>query len=187
MLVLVLGDLHVPHRACDLHPRFKTLLVPGKIGHIICTGNLCTKELYDYLKTLAADIHIVRGDFDLARDYPEEKVITLGDFKIGLTHGHQINPSGDHQAIAAVQRRLDVDIMVTGNTHRPETFEVAGKFFVNPGSGTGAYHGVTVTDGKGPITPSFMLMDVQGDNIITYVYQLVEGEVKVEKVEYRKR
>ncbi len=38
--------------------------VPGKIQHIICTGNLCTKETYDYLKTLANDVHIVRGDFD---------------------------------------------------------------------------------------------------------------------------
>ena len=26
--------------------------------------NLCTKETYDYLKTLAGDVHIVRGDFD---------------------------------------------------------------------------------------------------------------------------
>lgn len=35
-------------------------------------------------------------------------------------------------------------------------------------------------------TPSFALMDVQGPTIVTYVYQLVEGEVKVDKVEYRR-
>ena len=29
-------------------------------------------------------------------------------------------------------------------------------------------------------------MDVQGPTIVTYVYQLVEGEVKVDKVEYRR-
>lgn len=40
------------------------LKVPGKIQHILCTGNLCTKDSYDYLKTLASDVHIVRGDFD---------------------------------------------------------------------------------------------------------------------------
>lgn len=38
--------------------------VPGKIQHILCTGNLCTKDSYDYLKTLASDVHVVRGDFD---------------------------------------------------------------------------------------------------------------------------
>lgn len=34
--------------------------------------------------------------------------------------------------------------------------------------------------------PSFALMDIQGPVIVTYVYQLVEGEVRVEKVEWRK-
>lgn len=63
-LVLVLGDLHIPHRCSSLPSKFKKLLVPGRIQHILCTGNLCTKESYDYLKTLASDVHIVRGDFD---------------------------------------------------------------------------------------------------------------------------
>lgn len=63
-LVLVLGDLHIPHRCSSLPTKFKKLLVPGRIQHILCTGNLCTKESYDYLKTLANDVHIVRGDFD---------------------------------------------------------------------------------------------------------------------------
>lgn len=43
MLVLVIGDLHIPHRAPDLHEKFKALLVPGKIHHILCPGNLCTE------------------------------------------------------------------------------------------------------------------------------------------------
>lgn len=43
VLVLALGDLHIPHRAPDLPPKFKSMLVPGKIQHIICTGNLCIK------------------------------------------------------------------------------------------------------------------------------------------------
>lgn len=43
VLVLALGDLHIPHRAPDLPAKFKSMLVPGKIQHIICTGNLCIK------------------------------------------------------------------------------------------------------------------------------------------------
>lgn len=43
VLVLALGDLHIPHRAPDLPEKFKSMLVPGKIQHIICTGNLCIK------------------------------------------------------------------------------------------------------------------------------------------------
>lgn len=33
--------------------------------------------------------------------------------------------------------------------------------------------------------PSFALMDIQGQVITTYVYQLIENEVRVEKVEFR--
>jgi len=35
-------------------------------------------------------------------------------------------------------------------------------------------------------TPSFALMDIQGPVVVTYVYQLIDGEVRVEKVEWRK-
>lgn len=63
-LVLVLGDLHIPHRCGSLPAKFKKLLVPGRIQHILCTGNLVAKDSFDYLKTLANDVHIVRGDFD---------------------------------------------------------------------------------------------------------------------------
>lgn len=38
MLVLVLGDLHIPHRSASLPAKFKKLLVPGRIQHILCTG-----------------------------------------------------------------------------------------------------------------------------------------------------
>jgi vacuolar protein sorting-associated protein 29 len=69
MLVLVLGDLHIPQRCANLPSKFKKLLVPGRIHHILCTGNLCTKESLDYLKTLANDVHIVRGDFDEVKYY----------------------------------------------------------------------------------------------------------------------
>lgn len=34
--------------------------------------------------------------------------------------------------------------------------------------------------------PSFALMDIQGAVVVTYLYQLVDGEVRVEKIEWRK-
>lgn len=41
VLVLCIGDLHIPHRCTDLPPKFKALLIPGKISRILCPGNLC--------------------------------------------------------------------------------------------------------------------------------------------------
>ncbi len=64
VLVLVIGDLHIPHRIHDLPLKFKKLLVPGKIQQILCTGNICDRETYEYLRTVSPDVHIVRGDYD---------------------------------------------------------------------------------------------------------------------------
>merc|ERR1712013_873210 len=114
MLVLVLGDLHIPHRASALPAKFKKLLVPGRIQHILCTGNLCTKETVDYLKTLASDVHVVRGDFEENTNYPEQKVVTVGQFRIGVCHGHQVVPWGDQESLALINRQLDCDILITG-------------------------------------------------------------------------
>ena len=81
---------------------------------------------------------------------------------------------------------------------RFQAIERDGRFFLNPGSATGAWSGAFngyvhphlrggfVTDiiFSDP-TPSFALLDIQGPVVVTYVYQLIEGEVRVEKVEYR--
>ncbi|XP_054167456.1 vacuolar protein sorting-associated protein 29 [Oppia nitens] len=181
MLVLVMGDTHVPYRCHSLPAKFKKLLVPGRIQHILCTGNLCTKESLDYLKTLATDVHIVRGDFDENTAYPEQKVVTVGQFRIGLCHGHQIVPWADPESLALIQRQLDVDILITGHTHKFEAYESDGKFYINPGSATGAYTAL-----ESNVIPSFVLMDIQSSTVVIYVYQLIGDEVKVERIEYKK-
>lgn len=106
---------------------------------VLCTGNLVTKEQYDELKGLAPNVHIVRGGFDDDSSYPESKVIQIGQFRVGLIHGHQIVPWGDAHSLAMIQRQLDVDILITGHTHKNEVNEYEGKWFINPGSITGAY------------------------------------------------
>eukprot|EP00058_Branchiostoma_floridae_P026345 XP_002611836.1 hypothetical protein BRAFLDRAFT_83140 [Branchiostoma floridae] len=157
MLVLVLGDLHIPYRSNGMPAKFKKLLVPGKIQHILCTGNLCTKESFDYLKTLASDVHVVKGDFD------------------------EVVPWGDIESLAMVQRQLDVDILISGHTHKFEAFEHENKFYINPGTATGAYNAL-----DSGVTPSFVLMDIQATTVVTYVYQLIGDDVKVERIEYKK-
>ena len=66
-------------------------------------------------------------------------MVTVGSFRIGLCHGHQVVPWGDTDSLAMVQRQLDVDILISGHTHRFDAFEHENKFYINPGSITGAY------------------------------------------------
>ncbi|KAF7084483.1 hypothetical protein CFC21_092566 [Triticum aestivum] len=193
VLVLALGDLHIPHRAPDLPAKFKSMLVPGKIQHIICTGNLCIKEVHDYLKSLCPDLHITRGEYDEDARYPETKTVTIGQFKLGLCHGHQrklvcsciecikVVPWGDLDSLAMLQRQLDVDILVTGHTHQFKAYKHEGGVVINPGSGTGAHSSITYD-----VNPSFVLMDIDGLRVVVYVYELIDGEVKVDKIDFKK-
>ena len=93
MLVLVLGDIHIPHRAPEIPEKFKNMLAKARedkrIGTILCTGNLVDKSMLDYLRTFCHDVKVVAGEFDEAK-LPEQEVVTIGAFKIGLIHGHQV-------------------------------------------------------------------------------------------------
>uniref|UniRef100_A0A914BXH9 Vacuolar protein sorting-associated protein 29 n=1 Tax=Acrobeloides nanus TaxID=290746 RepID=A0A914BXH9_9BILA len=181
MLVLVIGDFHIPHRAHNLPAKFRKLLVPNKMQHVLCTGNLCTKETMDYLKSLASDVHCVRGDFDEGFNFPDVKVISVGHFRIGLTHGHQFIPWGDLKAMELAARQMNVDVLVSGHTHACKVYEKEGIFYVNPGSVTGAFSVIEEN-----VVPSFALLDVQSDVIVAYLYRLVNNEVKVERVSFKK-
>lgn len=181
-LVLVLGDLHIPHRVERIPEQFKQLLVPGKMQHVLCTGNVCSKSMNDYLHTLANSVHIVRGDLDEGDQYPDTKVVQIGEFSIGLCHGHQVVPWGDPESLANLQRKLDVDILVTGHTHKNEVFEYERKYIINPGSVSGAYSPYTSS-----VTPSFILMAVKANKVVTYVYELNGKDVSVSKSEFTKK
>lgn len=52
--------------------------------------------------------------------------------RIGLIHGHQVLPCGDHLALASIRRKLNVDILVSGHTHKNEVVEHEGFFHINP-------------------------------------------------------
>jgi len=190
-LILVIGDLFIPDRAPDIPQKFKKLLTPGKIGQVLCLGNLTDKETYDFLRATAPDLQIVKGDFDTdATNLALSKVVQHGGLRIGFTHGHTIIPQGDADSLLISARQMDVDVLLWGGTHKFEAYELEGKFFVNPGSATGAFSTGWQAEGEEP-TPSFCLMDVQGDVLVLYVYQLrtdASGaeNVAVEKVSFRK-
>ena len=76
-LVLVCGDMHLGSRVAALPPAFAAILLPGKMAHVLCTGNggiapstaaqqagAGAGEALDFLRSLAPRIHTVRGDCD---------------------------------------------------------------------------------------------------------------------------
>jgi vacuolar protein sorting-associated protein 29 len=181
-LVLVVGDMFVPQRAPDIDPQFKAILIPNKLQHVLSLGNIGSRESYDWLRSLSSDFHGVKGDFDEG-DMPETKLVTIGEFKIGMIHGHQILPIGDTESLACVARQLDCDIFISGNTHKIGVNVLDNKLFINPGSISGAFSNIVADP-----SPSFILMVLTGTEAIIYLYVLNDKTQKfdVSKVEYRK-
>lgn len=167
--LLLLGDIHIPQRSTDIPQHFKDLLIPGKVQHVLCTGNFGDRQ--DWLKSLSTNLHLVRGDYDEG-NYPETKLISIGEWKIGLIHGHQLIPWCDKEVLSSYQRLLNCDILVYGHTHIPLIETMDHKYFINPGSITGAYSSIT-----SEVNPTFMVLTIQGKEASVYTYELDEGVV----------
>eukprot|EP01138_Halocafeteria_seosinensis_P003603 gb/GECG01003682.1/.p1 GENE.gb/GECG01003682.1/~~gb/GECG01003682.1/.p1 ORF type:complete len:123 (+),score=20.06 gb/GECG01003682.1/:1-369(+) len=105
-LVLLIGDMHIPQRAHGLPEKFKEILLPDKMRYVASTGNLSTKEQLMELKQLAPHVTAVRGEYDEDSSLPERDTLRVGDFEIGVCHGHQVIPWGDPDALAALQREV---------------------------------------------------------------------------------
>ncbi|ODQ63975.1 Metallo-dependent phosphatase [Nadsonia fulvescens var. elongata DSM 6958] len=174
MLLLAIGDLHIPDRKPALPAKFRKLLTPGKISQVLSLGNLCDYDTATFLKSLAPREPLigVRGDQDVfdERDLMNmtlastennqsinnghgpltgnnsvslsaglNRVVKVGDFRIGLVSGHAVIPRGDPDALLINARQLDVDLLLYGGSPRVEAYELDGKFFIAPGSATGAF------------------------------------------------
>lgn len=163
MLTLAIGDLYIPDRALELPSNFRKLLCPNpnsiptnnKLSKVLCLGNI--NNSYDTLKflyDLSPSFNIVRGESDdteilsqqigsLSKketEVPTCKIIQHDNLKIGFTNGYLVVPKNDPLALLTLARELDVDILIWGGTHKVEAYTLDGKFFINPGSATGAFN-----------------------------------------------
>ena len=140
------------------------------------------QDTLDFFRSVTSNIVVAQGDYDEMTSWPETPVLSLGDFKVGVCHGHQIIPTDDRRSIAELPRRLGVDILVKGNAAEFGAYRHEGCIVIHPGSATG-----TGPHGRKRHKASFALMDIKGSKAIVYVYQLDnKDEVKVEKIEFSK-
>nr|CCC95943.1 unnamed protein product [Trypanosoma congolense IL3000] len=185
VLVLVVGDLHVPQRAASIPKVFTQMFTPGRIQLVLITGNVGCREMYDYFHSIAPSVYCVKGEFDSewwqaagetensehGSSLQETHVITVESLRIGLIHGHQSVPCGDKDFLAIIQRKLDVDVLVSGATHHCKISEFDGHLFVNPGSITGAFAPRQMN-----VVPTFVLLDVQDKRVTSFSYAYAPGE-----------
>lgn len=85
-------------------------------------------------------------------------MVTHGSIRIGFLEGFTL-VSSEPDLLLAEANKLDVDVLCWGGTHKFECFEYMDKFFVNPGTATGAFSTSWAKEGEEAV-PSFCLMDV---------------------------
>ncbi|KAI3651201.1 hypothetical protein MP228_004682 [Amoeboaphelidium protococcarum] len=200
MLVLICGNLNIPNRSVDLPNKFKKLLTPGKIGAIICNGNLVTRETFDFLKSISHNLHTVRSIWDSEdQSVPDYKVVSVENVKIGVVSSIATlySSSSDvgagemlNEELGMTARQLDVNILVYNDETAVDgvvAFERDNTLFLNPGMCSQVrYNALT---GSRSIVPSFALLDVKPESVTVYMYKYIASDdsVKVDKMQFQTR
>lgn len=153
---------------------------------ILTTGNISDLGSMGLLKALCEDVRGVKGEFDLeSTGLPTTLVVEHDDFRIGVVSGFTVIPNDDPGALLVVARKLNADLLVWGGSQKPEAFQLADRFFLNPGSVSGVPPASLWLDNK-KISAGFCLVDIQGRTCTMYIYSLENNDVKVEKILYEK-
>jgi putative phosphoesterase len=188
VLVLAIGDLHVPDLADGLPPAFAALLAPGRVHRALFAGNAASEAALDALRAACPDLTGAQGELDAPGRWPDSAVVAAGGLRLGVVGGGRLVPADSPDAMSALARRLDVDVLIAGGAR---DFSAArdgdGRLLLRPGSATGAdARGAERAVGAPPPTPSFALLDVGAGRATIYVYRLAGGEVGVERLEYER-
>ncbi|MBV7504554.1 metallophosphoesterase [Bacillus sp. sid0103] len=135
MKIVVLSDTHLPKRAKGLPPRLIEELVHADL--IIHAGDLQTIDVYIELKSYANVVGVFGNvDGDEIKDlFPENRVIEVCGFKIGITHGHGKGKTTEKRAILAFEGEK-LDCLIFGHSHIPIKKSENGILLFNPGSPT---------------------------------------------------
>jgi len=133
MKIGVISDTHVPGAAPSLPPAVFEIF--KGVDLILHAGDIVHSSVLDELDAVAP-VEAVAGNMDdneLQLLLPSRKVLTLGGFTVGLTHGkYRVDLQKE-----MIRKDFDsVDLIVYGHSHMPFWGKVEGVWFLNPGSPT---------------------------------------------------
>lgn len=146
--ILLIGDLHIPTEAEKVPEKFLKAAQDSDL--ILCTGDLVEENVLEKLED-CGDVRIVKGDNDYL-ELPEQDVVDVELMKFGLIHGHQLEENeeekdkrineeeeekGEIEKLVDFGKVMQVDVLVTGHTHKPFRTEREGVVLMNPGTATG--------------------------------------------------
>ena len=144
-LVGVIADTHVPQRLKRLPPGIAQVF--DGVALILHAGDINSLRVLDELGRIAPVV-AVAGNADLWLDLPRSRIVQIEGCRIGLTHGHGswrryfLNKLRENLGNYDLARYLryaseafrDVDVVISGHTHRPHLAYVGNVLLFNPGA-----------------------------------------------------
>lgn len=135
MIVGVISDTHMPRSAKHL-PAAVIEAFRG-VDLIIHLGDWVTMDVYEQLAALAP-VEGIAGNNDpdeIIERFGHRKILTLGNYHIGLVHGHMPYAGRTTEEKALLSFKDEhVDVILFGHSHQPLLKEVDGVLLFNPGS-----------------------------------------------------
>jgi len=128
---LLISDIHIPTRS-----RYEYLekIDFDKYDYILAMGDFVEENLLFYFKAQKPIFYGVFGnmdDYDVKFTLPEKRIIKLGNYNIGMIHGHQ---EGWGDPTKLVRRFQNIDILLYGHSHRQDDKIIDGIRCINPGA-----------------------------------------------------
>lgn len=128
MKILIVSDTHRMNQNY-----FKVLERTGSIDMVIHCGDAEGSE-YALEKAAGCPFAIVLGNNDFFSSLPKELELTIGKYKVMVTHGHFYNVSMGNEHLKEEAASRGVDIVIYGHTHKPLIDTDGDVIALNPGS-----------------------------------------------------
>jgi len=136
MRIGVISDTHIPDKAEGI-PK-KALDDFKNVDMIIHVGDFVDLSVLEGLKAICLNVKSVWGNMDpaaLREKLPEKEVLKIGNYKIGIMHGHGA-PNQLFELLATTFKNDNVDMIIFGHSHSGYCEKRNGILFFNPGSPT---------------------------------------------------
>lgn len=196
--ILCIGDSHVPKRAKELsekiYDKLNEITELDLFDYTFFTGDeIDFPKLMNYLDLKTKnELFVVMGNMDYYygnRNAPLHRKLDIifknnEKITIGLNHGAQISPRGDHDQLENLAIEMKYNILISGHTHKEEVHLTKnGILLLNPGSVTGAWSFVA------SLIPSFIELDIEENTkeIIVDLFQIDKQsrEIRAFKTKYQ--
>lgn len=154
MKILIVSDTH--GREENLK---KALERTGPIDRLIHLGDVEGSEAY--IRSLTeAPVSMVAGNNDWYSDLPAEEILTVGRYRMLLTHGHHYYVGMGYGGLIEQAEQKQVNVIMYGHTHCPCLVRQGDLTILNPGS-------LSLPRQEGH-RPSYMLMELDREGEAHY-------------------